>query len=267
MSITLREKLNVKTPQEAVAYLNLLIYGEPGAGKTHLSGTACDSPLTSPALLLDIEGGAVTLRHRSEMDVIQVRSMDQLVKIVNEIDAATDPYWKTVIVDSLTELQKLDMRTVQDGEKLRTPDKVDIDVPSMRAWGKNGERMRRIIRSLRDLECHVICTCLMASDFDEANGVNNFYPMLPGKLRAEAPGYFDVVALLKAEETRVNKEVQVQRILQTAKTRRVIAKDRTSALEAVITNPTIPDMWEAIHASNPNDNDGEVVDLASVVKK
>jgi phage nucleotide-binding protein len=271
LSTTLRERLNVKTPEEAVPFLNLLVYGEPGAGKTWLAGTALDSPLTSPVLLLDVEGGTVTLRHRKNLDVIQVRTMKEVEQVQNELFKATEPYYSTVIIDSLSELQKLDMRTVQEMEKNRTPDKVDIDIPSMRAWGKNGERMRRLIRAYKDLPIHVIATCLLATDFDEANGVNNYYPMLPGKLRGEVPGYFDVVGYLKAEEQRVDGKVVVTRMLQTTKTRRVVAKDRTSALPDIINNPTIPEMWSLIHDSDSNN--GEVVsevaveDLAKVTKK
>jgi hypothetical protein len=95
--------------------------------------------------------------------------------------------------------------------------------------------------------------------------------MLPGKLRGEVPGYFDVVGYLKAEEQRVDGKVVVTRMLQTTKTRRVVAKDRTSALPDIINNPTIPEMWSLIHDSDSNN--GEVVsevaveDLAKVTKK
>jgi phage nucleotide-binding protein len=266
VSTTLRERLNVQTPEEAVPYLNLLVYGEPGAGKTWLGGTACDSPLTGPVLLLDVEGGAVTLRHRKDLDVIKVRSMKEIQTVQNEIFKATDPYYRTVIIDSLTELQKLDMRTVQELEYNKNPDKVDKEVPSQRAWGKSGERMRAIIRDYRDLPVHIIATCLVATEFDEVNGGSNYYPSLPGKLRGDVPGYFDVVGFLKAEEQRVKGESIVTRTLQVAKTRRVIAKDRTSALGNLLTNPTIPDMWDMIHATNPSNGEVAVKDLTKVTK-
>jgi hypothetical protein len=141
------------------------------------------------------------------------------------------------------------MRTVQRGEKLKGGDKIDEDVPSQRAWGKSGERMRRIITAYRDLPVHLIATCLVGVEYDEANGTTNFHPQLPGKLRGDVPGYFDVVGYLKAEEKRVGTESTIVRTLQVAKTRRVVAKDRTDVLGQVIEDPNIPDMWALIHSS------------------
>jgi hypothetical protein len=44
----------------------------------------------------------------------------------------------------------------------------------------------------------------------------------------------------------------ITRIIQFAKTEKVVAKDRTASLGDVMRNPTIPDIWELISASNPN---------------
>lgn len=252
----IRTVLKVQTPEEAVPYLNLLVYGEPGAGKTYLAGTALDNKATAPVLFLDVEGGAVTLRKRKNLDVIQIRTMDQIKQVNDEIfKQGANTYYKTIIIDSLTELQKLDMRTVQKSEKLKGGDKVDEDVPSQRAWGKSGERMRRTISAYKDLPCHVIATCLVGTEYDEANGTTSFYPSLPGKLRGDVPGYFDVVGFLKAESKKVGNETVTIRTLQVAKTARVVAKDRTDVLGLVIDDPNIPDMWSLIHASSGN---GEV---------
>src|SRR4051812_4997929 len=104
--MSIRDALNVQSPQEVVPYLNLLIYGEPGAGKTYLAATAQDSEATSPILFLDVEGGTVTIRRRKDVDVVKVRSMQQVEEIHNKLYADTERYYKTVIIDSLTELQK-----------------------------------------------------------------------------------------------------------------------------------------------------------------
>jgi len=154
--------------------------------------------------------------------------------------------WKTVILDNISELQKLDMRTVMIEAKrtARDPDKVDIDVPSQREWGKSGERMRRIIRAYRDLPIHTIAIAWEGVDIDDATGVTSYYPLLPGKLKGEVPGYFDIVGRLEAK-TR-NNGAEVVRTLQVQGTNRVVAKDRTNALGGVIENPSIPLMWELI---------------------
>ncbi len=183
----------------------MLIYGEPGAGKTYLLGTAEDHEDTSPMLLIDIEGGTLTLRRRN-IDVVQVRSMKQIEEVHNEIANDTDRHYKTVGIDSLTELQKLDMRTVMKETYNRKPDSTDIYVPSQREWGKSGERVRMIVRAFRDLPVNTLVTALMSSDKDDRTGQTSFFPSFPGKLRSEIPGFFDVVGYLTTFNERITKE-------------------------------------------------------------
>jgi ABC-type phosphate transport system auxiliary subunit len=68
-------------------------------------------------------------------------------------------------------------------------------------------------------------------------------PGFAGKLRTELPGFMDIVGYLYAE----NQGGEVTRKLQVQGTRRVVAKDRTSALGDVMENATIPHMWALIH--------------------
>lgn len=257
MTAAIREKLEVKTPEEAIPWLNLLIYGDPGAGKTYLAATAQDHKNTSPILFLDVEGGTTTIRHRPDVDVIQIRTMQEIEKIHKELFLDKDRYYKTVIIDSITELQKLDMNTVMREQWQKKPDSTDIYVPSQREWGKSGERMRMIIRGFRDLPCNTIVTALLGESTDDSTGIKSYYPSLPGKLRNEVPGFFDVVGYLNTatEKDGDNKEVIIRQ-LQLAKTKRVIAKDRTSSLGDLIKNPTIPMMWELIHSPNTNGTKG-----------
>lgn len=240
---SIRETLGVKPPQELLNWLNLLIYGEPGVGKTWLCGTAEDSKATSPVLFLDVEGGVTTLRKRKGLDVVSVRTMEQIVSVHKEL--YTNPgYYKTVVVDSLTELQKLDMREIMKEAANRNPNQ-DEDVPSMREWGKSGERIRRIVRAYRDLPMNTIFTAHTIIDKD-ANNATNYAPSLPGKLRAELPGFLDIVGYMY---TFVEDDLTVRRV-QFAKTKNVTAKDRTDELGAFLDNTTIPEMWSLIHNSD-----------------
>lgn len=251
---SIRDKLQVQTPEDVVPYINMLIYGEPGAGKTHLCSTAQDSEETKPILFVDVEGGVLTIRKRPDIDVKSVRSIKEVEEIHNAI--FRDPsYYKTVCIDSLSELQKLDMRTVMKMEKgnSRNPDQIDEDTPTQRAWGKSGERVRRIVRAFRDLPCNTIMTTLVSTEYEEdekgkedKSKIRLFYPMLPGKLRGEIPGYFDIVGFLQSD---ADKSGNITRTLQVAKTKRVVAKDRTSSLGLVVKEPSIPNIWDMIHRS------------------
>lgn len=240
--------------------MNLLIYGEPGVGKTRLAGSAADHEDTAPVLILDVEGGVTSLRHRNDIDVIQVRDIDTIVKVHDQLQKEKGGGYRTVVIDSLSELQKLDMRTVMQEEYNRQPDRTDKDVPSQRAWGKSQERLRRIIRGYKDLPVHTIMTTLVTQTTDEQTNVTHYYPALPGKMRGDAPGFFDIVGYLRVKEEQ-NGAV-IRRLLQIQASSKIVAKDRTDSLGfdeegkrlGVVFDPTIPDMWHTIQSSNNGGN-------------
>jgi phage nucleotide-binding protein len=242
---SIRDDLEVTSPDQ-IEYLNLLVFGEPGAGKTYLAGTAQDHPKTSPVLVVDVEGGTTTLRHRDDIDVVQARSMQHVVEIHNKLKIDNNGYYQTVVIDSLTELQKLDMAGIMKELVERRPDR-DVDVPDVREWGKTGTHMRQIVRAYRDLPMNTILTALV-DPFKDSSGTVVLYPNLPGKMRTELAGFFDVVGYLY---TRPDEEKEViDRIIQFTGTQHVIAKDRTAELGNFLVNPTIPEMFDLIHNTN-----------------
>lgn len=246
---TIRDILGVEPPAESIVWINKLIYGDPGSGKTFFLGTAADHPDTSPLLIFDIEGGVMTLRNKPEIDVVQIRSMKQLQDNINALAKQPEMYYKTIGIDGITELQKLDMRTVMNEQYQKRPDSTDIYVPSQREWGKSGERVRMIVRALRDLECNVIMTALKAEVTDERTNKKQIYPSIPGKLKTELPGFFDIVGYYRS----VAEGGELVRKLQVVGTESVIAKDRSGALDSLITDPSVPMLWEQIHSdSNSN---------------
>lgn len=201
-------------------------------------------------LILDIDGGVVTLRKKPGIDVVSVRSMEDIEKIYttlyNSIEGEgsnRSMYYKTIGIDTLTELQKLDMRDIMRLVVQARPD-LDPDVPSMREWGKTQDHIRKVVRGFRDLPCNVIFTCHNASVTDNHTNVTSMYPDLPGKLRTQITGFIDVVGYMTA----VREDETTVRRIQFAKTQRVLAKDRTAALGDVMENPTIPMLWEKIHS-------------------
>lgn len=252
----IRQLLVVAPPSETIDWLNMLFYSDPGAGKTHLAGTAEDDARTSPVLFLDIEGGLTTIRNRSGIDAKTCKSLQELKDAFNNLYKSIhiDPItgrpcisYKTVVLDSGSELTDVDMRHIMKEAYGNNPDKVDIDVPSQREWGKARAHMREIVRAFRDLPCNFIMTAHVAT-LQEEGQPTKYFPGFAGKLRTELPGFFDIVGFLntKVESGEVN------RYLQVLGTNRVVAKDRTSSLagtEGVLTNTTIPKMWELIHSS------------------
>lgn len=254
MSVTaLREALGVKSPSQSIHWLNMMIYSEPGVGKTHLIGTAQDHKLTSPVLVFDIDGGVTTLRNRPEIDVIQVRSLKQLItgyrNLFNAVpsDGKKFPYG-TIAIDTFSELQSLDLSMIMK-EFAKINDKIDPDIPDMRGYGKSGAHMREIIRAFRDLPCNLIISCHSETDRDNNMKLINKIK-LTGKLKVDIPGFLDIVGFYRAE---TNGD-ELTRYLQFQGTETVVAKDRTGVFDPVEVNPTIPMLWEKLQESNKGTN-------------
>ena len=254
----LRDKLVVQPPH-SIEWVNGLVYSEPGAGKTWLLGTAEDHADTSPVLILDVEGGLTTLRHRKGIDTKPVRSMKEVEDTFNTLykSIKTDPktgkrsmYYKTVGIDQLTELAALDMRTIMNEAWSRNPDKIDKDVPSPREWGKCREHIRMIVRSFRDLPCNVIFTASLGKTQEEGQPTK-YFPGFAGQLSIDVPGFMDIVGYMSTE----TQGDVVIRYMQLQQTRRVTAKDRTSALGARLENPSIPLMWDLIKNNNKSEKE------------
>jgi hypothetical protein len=238
----LSEKLGAKPVSASVKWLNGMFFAEYGAGKTHLLGTAHDHPITGPLLIFDIDGGVETLKHQPDIEVVSIRSYDEMIdKIMilqDGIDNKGELPYGTIGVDTFSEFASLDIAYIMRERAEHNP-RLDADVPDQYAYGKNGAHMRRVVRMLRDLPCNVILTSHVA-DVQDSLGKMQYFPMLSGKLRKQIPGFLDFVGYMKAE---VDGD-ELVRSIQFIKTDRVAAKQRSCGFEAMEINPTIPSLWE-----------------------
>jgi hypothetical protein len=239
--------------------LNVIIYGASGAGKTALAGSAQECEATSPTLFIDVDSGTATLQGK-EIDIVRPRSWKDIQKIY-EFLLNENTYYKSVIIDSLSEMQKkFSMGTIlgeikEGGDSYN--DLGSTPVPTRQDWMKTGDQMRKLIRAFRDLaynerengRVHVIMIALEKTD-DKRKVV---CPSLPGTLGQDCGAFVDVLARLSrqaVEEEGDDGMVSVtHRILLTdtyvdEEGMNFLAKDRSSKLD-VIWDPTMSDIMEA----------------------
>jgi hypothetical protein len=247
---------------ESPAHINMLVYGAPGVGKTHLAATADDVPEMRPVLYLNIEGGDMTLRHVAPRirkipatGSISWGQFEQVYETLRRQTSSGGPQGnefvpRTIIIDTGTELQKMNMAQIMANLLLSEPDKEwDEDVPDIRRWGKNTEQMRRWIRRYRDLPLNVIMTCHEMTERDNMTGKVTYKPQLSGKLSNEVAGFFDVVTYLYVKNETVDNTAVTTRKLLTGALDGYIAKDRSGNMPQVIENPTMKEIFSLITAA------------------
>lgn len=246
--------LDIYSVQDNEDYVNVIVYGDPGTGKTVLAGSAEAVEPMGPVLLIDCEGGTFSLRSfYPNIRIVRVKSWDDMQRLYDQLRRG-DHNFKTVILDSLTEIQKFSMGEIMKDVVRKEPDR-DPEVPSVREWGKSGEQIRRLVRGFRDLPMNVIFTALVNEDRNQKTGKVTFRPSLPGKLSREVPGYVDLVFYLYKRDIPNPKHVDGSdepqtinaRLLLTTATEEFVCKDRSNNLPPVIVEPTMQVIYNAVH--------------------
>lgn len=216
-------------------YINMLVYGEGGVGKSTFASTA------PQPLFLDFEGGSKYFGLRGiEMDFINILSWNE-VRDQELVDTIKGDKYKTIIVDPIGEaMDKLKRFMIATGDsKLIQKD----GSPTMAGWGWLKKTMRDFIKFLRDSEKHVIIVAHIDEKPDEERLVKR--PMVETKLSSELVNIVDIVAYM----TSIEVEGEDKRILRVESTSdRFIAKDRTGQLGRVIP-PNFSEIIEAVQGT------------------
>lgn len=245
--------LKVMPVQKRDPFLNILIYGDSGIGKTTLAGSADAVPSMRPVLFVDIEGGTESLRHTyPEVEVVRATNWKEIQDLYHELDSGKYDY-RTVVIDSLTEAQKFnmyDIMVLQGARKAERGEEMDPDIPSMREWGKNTEQIRRFVRQFRDLPMNTLFTALVKTDKNARTGKITAKPSLSGKLADEVAAFLDVVLYYYVKQMGDDENSEQVRFLLTQKTEENIAKDRSGRLPLVVEQPTMQALYDIMYATN-----------------
>jgi len=221
-------------------YIKFLIFADPGAGKTWLTGSASVVEEMSPVLLLDIDGGDLTLfRTFPDVEVVRVKDWKSMQSLYKDLRKGDFEY-KTFGVDSLTELQKFNMDQLMFEAWKADHDK-DRDKPGWDEFNKNGNQTRRVVRLFRDLPVNVIFTCHVMYKQNKEGQIIGRMPDLTGKLSRQVPGFIDTVGYLYPKVI----DGEVVRLMQTFSDGKTIAKDRSGRLPKIVRNPDMQMIYNA----------------------
>jgi len=101
-------------------YLKILVYGEPGAGKTTFACSGHNHPQMGEVVVINIEGGMLAVAGTSAKATEQVTTIEEVEAMFWSIKAKRAPYdkVKTVVVDSGTEFQTVMLGRNRSKEEL-----------------------------------------------------------------------------------------------------------------------------------------------------
>ena len=262
--------MDVVKPDIFLQRMNILIYGDPGAGKTHLAGTAQDHPLMANVHVFNIDGGLLTLASRGDIRASDISSVDDLENEMWKIASGHSDYEdiNTIVIDNITELQTLSLEEITRKEVLTNTTRQNrgatIDDVYLEDYGKSTTQLSRVLRGFRDLPLNKI---YIAHKKDKMRGnssvVESTVPSLTNKLGTAVSGYMDFVwYLYHATEDVVNESgdthSELHRYLLTqtydvyfAKTRGQRFADR---LGSVIRDPNMAEIFD-LYMETHNLND------------
>ena len=196
--------------------VNMLVYGQAGAGKTSLIAT-----LPKP-IIISAEGGLLSISDH-DIPFVEIRNLDDLRGVYSYVMNDGGAY-ESVAIDSLTEIAEIVLTT----EKKNSKD-------PRQAYGALIDQMSLIVRNFRDMGKNVYMTAWLDRIKDDMTGAMLYGPSMPGsKLGQSIPHFFDIVAALRVER---DQQGEIYRALMCQTDGHWSAKDRTNTLA----------MWEQLH--------------------
>lgn len=245
--------LKTYKPGELTSRINMLLYGEPGIGKTQLAGSAVEVECLRPVLVLNVEDGAKTLKGRysdsDDLTIVNPVTFGQIQRVFNDLYEKKGAGFKTVIFDNATEGQKIGIEYIFDGDKQST-DFTEFEEATWanHGWNRSAEQVRKMIRYFKSLPMNTIFISWRKDLEKDAKKPTYWGPSFSNAIATQIPGMFDSVfhykwAMLTNEKT---KKQEKTRVLQTVGGTDCIAKDRDDGnkLPAIIREPTMKKLCE-----------------------
>lgn len=229
--------------------IKALIYGKPGTGKTLLASTCMEHDDLKDVLFINVEGGLLTIADKEPLAVNIGRNedgtpngniVDDLEKVIWDLVAKKGDYAniKTVVLDSASELQTIDLEdVVKEAGK-------DVDERRIQDYGKDSARLKRIFRMLKDIRLNVIFTAIVrTTNAPDSTKLIEVAPALTAKVAEALMGYVDFVWYMYKDDAGVRYLLTQEKGPIRAKTRN---KKFYDVISEKVTNPHMPTLYNTL---------------------
>lgn len=211
----------------------MLVYGQGGVGKTTFCATAPNP------IIADCENGSKYFGLRGiKVDVAEIVKWSDISEFYQFVK--TSPH-ETLVVDPIGELmEKLKVHLVSSNNKKFVQADGSL---TMNGWGEMKDRMRQFIKSVRDLNKHLIIVAHVEEKDDEGKLIKR--PKIMTKMSEELIAMVDVVGFMEVVKTvDANGDAVEKRIIRVQPSDKYESKDRTGQLGGIIE----PDFTKIINA-------------------
>lgn len=190
----------IKPATSTKEHLKIILYSNPGQGKSTFLGTAANS------LILDVEDGLASLNNHPDIvketaKAYPYKSFDGteiLIKYLMDENPAFD--WCEVFsVDSMSTLHKKGLEETTERDYRKNPLANNRYKAETEHHTENNEHIRRLVSSLNDLKRHVIITA-HARTIEPKDQPPSTFPDFSEKLANALAGIVDMVVYMEIRE-------------------------------------------------------------------
>jgi hypothetical protein len=192
--------------------MKAMFYGDPGTTKTSTAASCQDHPAMRDVMVLNVEGGLMSVVHRGDIRAIDITESGQVEeffwKMVKQKELGKGRYSniKTVVLDNATEFQSINVQELVAEAHPEERDEVYRD-----DWGKSTIQIKRVFRWFRQAPVNFIATAHVRKTYPKnAKGNPNtnvdpisITPALTPSLSEALLGYMDFVWYFFREEKKV----------------------------------------------------------------
>lgn len=231
-------------------YTSLLIFGDPGSGKTPLA-------LTAPnPIMLECDRGLKAAAVKAKGKKWVINDYNDLTKAYEFMRNGGCKKFDWLIFDSLTMFQDRGLDHIMDDLHAAKPHR-EVWAADRGEYGQNMNRISRFIRDLVDLPINVIVTCTaMVHEVERPDGstVTSYWPTVRGVgMPQKISSYFDIVAHLQQVPSKTKPD-QDYPVLSTRRRDGWYARDRFGVIGRM-PRPTMAKVIAAIEANKQGNPD------------